>query len=63
MVTGKYIKVIGFTFDGLEGLSIVADSNVKDYIEAGKYAEKNKEDNVIFVSIPCEYTYANNNEI
>lgn len=57
MKKGSYVKIIGLKFDALEGLQIVADSNVGNHKEAGEYAEKHKGENTIFVGIPCEFTY------
>lgn len=57
MKSGNYIKIIGLRFDVLEGLLIVADSNVSNHKEAGEFAEKHKDDHTIFIGIPCECTY------
>ena len=57
MKNGNYIKIIGLKFDALEGLHIVADSNVSSHKEAGEYAERHKDGNTIFIGIPCECTY------
>lgn len=53
---GKFVKLIGFKFDALEGIQIVVDSNVSDFEEAGRTAEKSCDDNMIFIGIPCEYS-------
>lgn len=53
----EYVKIIGLKFDVLEGIQIVADSNVNNHKEAGEFAESHKDDGVIFISIPCECTY------
>ena len=53
---GKFVKLIGLRFDALEGLDIVLDKNVKDYIEAGAHAERMCDENMIFIGIPCEYS-------
>lgn len=52
---GKYIKIIGVKFDPLNGLEVVADTNKKDYVEAGKYVDKCNDDNTIFIGVPCTY--------
>lgn len=57
MEKGYYVKIIGLKFDALEGLQVVADSNVCNYKEAGEYAEKYNDGHTIFVGIPCECTY------
>lgn len=54
---GNFVKVIGLTFDCLEGIRIIDDVNLKDHEEAGKYAEKHYDENKIFITIPCNYTY------
>ena len=53
----SYVKITGLRFDALSGLQIVNDSNVKDYKEAGKYAEEYNDRNTIFIAVPCEITY------
>lgn len=53
---GKFVKLIGFKFDALEGIQIIVDSNVQNFEEAGKKAQKSGDDNMIFVGIPCEYS-------
>lgn len=53
---GKYIKIIGLKFDALEGIQITTDSNVKNHEEAGVFAEKHGDDNMIFIGIPCTYS-------
>lgn len=54
---GKFVKVIGLKFDVLDGLQVVEDSNVKNHTEAGKFAEDHGDDNMIFIGIPCTYSY------
>lgn len=53
---GKFVKLIGFKFDAVEGIDIVVDKNVKDYIEAGTHAEERRDEDIIFIGIPCEYS-------
>lgn len=53
---GNFIKIIGLKFDVLEGIQIVNESNVKNHKEAGEFAEKHGDDDVIFIGIPCTYS-------
>lgn len=52
---GKFVKVIGVKFDALEGLQVVEESNVKNYDEAGKFADRHSDGYTIFISVPCTY--------
>ena len=54
---GKFVKIIGLKFDALEGLEIVEESNVKNHIDAGRFAEDHSDGNTIFIGIPCTYVY------
>ena len=53
---GRFIKIIGLKFDVLEGLQIINESNVKNHIEAGHFAEDHGDGNTIFIGIPCTYS-------
>lgn len=53
----RYIKIIGLQFDALEGLTVISESNAKDHIAAGKYAQEHANENTIFLGIPCSCSY------
>lgn len=55
-MNGDFIKIIGLKFDALEGLQIIEESNVKNYIAAGEFAEKHTDGNMIFIGVPCTYS-------
>ena len=47
MDSNDYVKVLGVRFDALEGLTVVADSNVKDLEAAGRYAAEHDDGTAI----------------
>jgi len=53
MNNSDYVKVLGVTFDALEGLTVVAESNVKDLEDAGRYAAEHDDGAAIWISVPC----------
>lgn len=55
MNNSDYVKVLGIKFDALEGLTVVADSNVKNMEDAGRYAAEHDDGTAIWVSVPCRY--------
>ncbi|MCB6202769.1 hypothetical protein [Extibacter muris] len=58
MDNNDYVKVLGVRFDALEGLTVVADSNVKDLEDAGRYAAEHDDGTAIWISVPfrCDYS-------
>ncbi|BDF05054.1 hypothetical protein [[Clostridium] hylemonae] len=53
MNNSDYVKVLGVTFDALEGLTVVAESNVKDLEDAGRYAAEHDDGAAIWICVPC----------
>ena len=53
MDNNDYVKVLGVRFDALEGLTVVADSNVKDLEAAGRYAAEHDDGTAILISVTC----------
>lgn len=54
---GKFVKIVGMKFDVLKGVEIILEKNARNFQEVSCYADNCKDDNVIFIGIPCNYTY------
>lgn len=57
VIGGSFIKVIGMKFNILGEVKIVFEGSAGSYNEAKVYAENCIEENVVFVGIPCTFTY------
>lgn len=55
-MTTKYVKIIGFKFDALEGIDIVQDANRQNIVEAANFAEKHDDHNTLWIVVPCSIT-------
>ena len=53
MQENSFVKIIGLKFDALEGLSVTADANRSNIIEAAEFAQKRDDNNTIWVVVPC----------
>lgn len=59
-MNGNYVKIVGVKFDILNGLRVIHDFNQKSFAEAGKIVDKNIDDDVIYIGIPCSYVIKEN---
>lgn len=53
MQENGFVKIMGLKFDALVGLSVTADANRGNIIEAAEFAQKRDDNNTIWVLVPC----------
>lgn len=53
MQENGFVKIIGLKFDALEGLTVTTDANRGNIIEAAEFAQKNYDNNTIWIVVPC----------